>query len=342
MPCICGSLRTPPCAARKGPEGEDVSGGSLFDNAVQSIQIGIEDYGANDARRAASAVRNFYAGVLLLAKEVLVRKVPSADPDDLLGDRYKPVPDGKGGVTFEPVSQRTIDFTAIGERFKDFGLKIDHAALRDLNRIRNDIEHRYTSQPREAIREAIAKAMPVVVDLFRLAGEDPRAVLGDTWQAMLEVNELYGHERRACRATFDKVDWKSATLAEAPFKCPDCGSELVAQKDPGNTDRQSVDCVCRACGTDIEAEKAVAHALEEFLDTEAYLSYTDGGDPPIGICPECGLETYLTTDREVGCVWCECVLGECGRCSVCLTPENVSADNSNFCAYCDNLLAKDD
>jgi hypothetical protein len=319
-----------------------VSGGSLFNNAVESIQVGIEDYAANDARRAASAVRNFYAGVLLLAKEVLVRKAPNADPDEVLGDRYKPVPDGTGGVTFEPVSQRTIDFAAIGERFRDFGLKIDQVALRDLNRIRNDIEHRYTNQPKEAIREAIAKAMPVVVELFRLAGEDPRTVLGETWQAMLEVNQLYEHERRACRATFNKVDWKSATLADAPFKCPSCDSELVAQKDPNNTDRQSVECVCRACGANIEVEKAVEHALEEFLDAEAYLSYTDGGGPLIGICPECGLETYLTTDREVGCVWCECVLSKCGRCSVGLTPENVSADNSDFCGYCDNLMAKDD
>jgi hypothetical protein len=130
----------------KGHRGLCVSKGSLFDNAVQSIQIGIEDYGANDARRAVSAVRNFYAGVLLLAKEVLVRRVPNADPDDILGDRYKPVPDGQGGVTFEPVSQRTIDFAAIGERFKDFGLKINQAALKDLNRIRNDIEHRFTSR----------------------------------------------------------------------------------------------------------------------------------------------------------------------------------------------------
>jgi hypothetical protein len=46
---------------------------TLFDNAIQSIQLGIEDYEHNDPMRALSAVRNFYAGTLLLAKEVLVR-----------------------------------------------------------------------------------------------------------------------------------------------------------------------------------------------------------------------------------------------------------------------------
>lgn len=319
-----------------------MSTGSLFANAVQSIQIGIEDYGKNDPRRALSAVRNFYAGVLLLAKEVLVRSVPGASPDDILADRYKPLPNGSGGVAFERVSSKTIDFATIGQRFRDFGLPINQSALNDLNRIRNDIEHLYTDQSRDAIREAIAKAFPVVADLFRLAGEQPHKILGLTWQAMLDVRHVYEHELRACRASFDKIDWVSPTLAKAPFVCPECESHLVAQKDPENTDRQSVDCKCHACGADIPAEKAATHALATLLESETYLSYTDGGEQPIGICPECGIETYLTTEEEVGCAWCECVLGTCGRCSVDLTPDNVSDGNSGLCGYCENLLSKDD
>jgi hypothetical protein len=58
---------------------------TLFDNAIESIQLGIEDYEANDAKRPLSAVRNFYAGVLLLAKEVLVRAAPNANPKDVVG-----------------------------------------------------------------------------------------------------------------------------------------------------------------------------------------------------------------------------------------------------------------
>ncbi|MDA9442733.1 hypothetical protein XH98_27255 [Bradyrhizobium sp. CCBAU 51745] len=73
---------------------------TLFDNAIQSIQLGIEDYEHNDAKRALSAVRNFYAGTLLLAKEILVRAAPKADVKDVLGTKFVPVPDGKGGVTF--------------------------------------------------------------------------------------------------------------------------------------------------------------------------------------------------------------------------------------------------
>jgi hypothetical protein len=133
---------------------------TLFDNAVQSIRLGVEDYQANDPRRALSSVRNFYAGVLLLAKEVLVRQVPDASPEDVLGALYKPMPDGQGGLHFVTAGQQTIDFSNIGSRFKDFGLPIDNMALKDLNRIRTDIEHYYPDESRETVREAIAKSIP--------------------------------------------------------------------------------------------------------------------------------------------------------------------------------------
>jgi hypothetical protein len=173
----------------------------LFQNAMESLQLGIEDYQHNDSKRALSAVRNFYAGTLLLAKEVLARTAPMASPKDVLSARPRPVPDGKGGIKFDP-GDKTIDFSDIGKRFKDFGLKIDQSALAELNRIRTDVEHSFSSVPRKSMREAIAKAFPVVADLFRLANEDPRLVLGDAWLVMLDVRAVYERELEQCRASF--------------------------------------------------------------------------------------------------------------------------------------------
>lgn len=72
------------------PFGEEMANymSKLFNNAVESIVVGIEDYRQNSRPRALSAVRNFYTGTLLLAKEILVRKVPGADPDEILGAKY--------------------------------------------------------------------------------------------------------------------------------------------------------------------------------------------------------------------------------------------------------------
>jgi DNA-directed RNA polymerase subunit M/transcription elongation factor TFIIS len=313
----------------------------LFRNAIESLQLGIEDYGANDPKRALSAVRNSYAGVLLLAKEVLVRATPNADPKEVLGARYEPVPDGLGGIAYD-ASDRTIDFGEIGRRFKTFGLKINQAALNDLNRIRNDIEHLYTNANPQTVREAIATAFPVVVDLFRLAGEDPRSALGDSWPALLEVKAVHDRELAACRKSFDGIDWKSTAMAEAVAVCPECSSHLVIRKDSSKTGLQYADAACRACGAEISAEKLVEAALEAHFEMEAHIAAKDGGEPPLYLCPECGVTAYVIWDEENGCVWCETSLEECARCAVGLTPDNVADANSSLCSYCDNLMSKDD
>jgi hypothetical protein len=317
---------------------------TLFDNAIQSIQLGIEDYQANDPKRALSAVGNFYAGVLLLAKETLVRAVPNANADDIIGANYRPMPDNKGGVQYRQVGYRTIDFDEIGKRFKDFRLQIDQTALRELNRVRNDIEHNYSAATPAAVRDAIGKAFPVAADLFRLAKEDPGTVLGESWSVMLDVKALYDKELAECRSTFSKVDWRLASLSEASPICPDCKSLLVEQLNSSNTDHQSAHAKCRACGTKITAEELIVETLATHFEYENYVAVKDGGESLLHHCPECGLEAYVMLDEENACAFCEFSLaGEaCARCGEGLTPDNVSADNNGLCSYCDYVMSKDD
>ena len=314
---------------------------SIYNNAIQSIQIGIEDFEASDPRRALSAVRNFYAGILLLAKEVLIRAAPEADPRDILSARYKPVPDGDNGVKFQPDTNRTIDFQDIARRFKDFDLSIDQAALASLNTIRNQIEHFYTEASVEAVREAIARAFPVVTDLFRLLDEIPAEALGDAWGTMLEVREVYKRERAECLATFDNIEWNSAYLAEMKRLCPICEAELVEQEDPENTDPHEMFCRCRACGEPAPPEMLIEYSLEKMFEADRYIAVKDGDDDPLNTCIECGVTAYVIAD-EVGCLWCGETLDKCARCHTGLTPDNAAVDNTSLCTYCENLLHKDD
>lgn len=314
---------------------------TLFNNAIQSIRIGLEDYESNDSQRPLSAVRNFYAGVLLLAKEALVRAAPKADPKDVIGASYKPVPDGEGGIDFTSGS-KTIDFNEIGERFKAFNLKIDHAALKGLNRIRNDMEHLYTRDSRETVREAIAKAFPVVVDLFRQIREEPREHLGKGWDVMLNVRELYERELKVCIDTFDGVDWKSRALSEASRPCPKCGSHLVYRVDQSRTESGFADAKCRQCGEKIDAITLMETALAAHFEFESHMSAKDGGEDPLGLCPECVTRTYVMWNEENQCTNCFLSLESCDRCHESLTPSNVSDESSSLCGYCSNLLSKDD
>ncbi len=186
---------------------------ALLANAVASLQLGVEDYSANTARRTLSAVRNFYAGTLLLAKEALVCAAPEADPDEVIGARYRPVPDGEGGVEYVQDGAQTVDFQTLERRFKDFGIRADAGQLRTLNRVRNDIEHRYSDQADAAIREAIATVFPLVSDLFRQTDESPAERLGEAWQIMLTTTQLYQEELNRCVATLREVAWQSERCA---------------------------------------------------------------------------------------------------------------------------------
>lgn len=86
---------------------------ALFNNAIASIRMGVEDYKLKEDARYISAVRNLYAGVLLLAKEALVRAVPNEPPELILGAWFKQVPDGNGGIRFEKFKKKLLISTAL-------------------------------------------------------------------------------------------------------------------------------------------------------------------------------------------------------------------------------------
>jgi hypothetical protein len=204
----------------------------LYKNARDAIDMGITDYATGTPTRAASGVRNFYSGVLLLAKYVLAARAPAADIMAVIGRHFEPVPGKDGGVELVQKGHRTIDFEEIGARFKKFGIEIDRKALTDLARIRNEVEHFYTGEDPDAIREVMAKAFPLTISLFHLAEKDPRDELGQAWDEMIEIQGVYEKELERCRASFEDVEWKSKTLADAPYNCPHCHSDLVIQDDP--------------------------------------------------------------------------------------------------------------
>jgi predicted RNA-binding Zn-ribbon protein involved in translation (DUF1610 family) len=278
---------------------------------------------------------------LLLAKEVLVRAAPKAAVKDVLGTKFVPVPDGNGGVTFE-TNNKTVDFNELGERFKAFGLSIDRSKLGDLNSIRNDMEHYYSNASSKKVREAIARAFPVVVDLFSSLKEQPNEHLGDSWAVMLGVKELYDRELKQCTETFDGVDWKSESLSQAARPCPKCGSHLVYRLDQTRNDSGFADAQCRQCGEKIDAITLMETALEAHFEYESHFASKDGGEDPLSMCPECTTKTYVIWDEENQCTNCLLSLEDCDRCGEPLTPNNVSDDSSSLCGYCSNLMSKDD
>jgi len=90
----------------------------ILDNAIASIVLGVEDFETGSEKRMLSAARNYHAGLPLLAKECLVRAAPNADAMDIIGAKFKPVPDGLEEIEYEVDGYATVGFEQLGKRFK--------------------------------------------------------------------------------------------------------------------------------------------------------------------------------------------------------------------------------
>ncbi|KQT48262.1 hypothetical protein ASG47_07845 [Devosia sp. Leaf420] len=314
---------------------------AILSNAVESIILGIEDYRANDPRRATSAARNYFSGVLLLAKAALMKAAPKADVATIISSNVKVIPNGRGGIKPVPVGRSTVEFSKIGERLADFGIAADIKLVSDLGRIRNDIEHGSNPHTEMAVREAIARSFPFVSQVIEYLGLSPVEILGESWVVMLDVQEMHQIAYEKCLKSFSKIVWQDDLLPQIDRRCSDCGSSLVLQIKPENSDHQAMDSECQRCGKQIQAEDLVEYSLGAYFEVEAYVAAKEGASPPLGVCPECGLTTYVNGYDLSACVWCNEKLGECAVCYTALNSENVSPDHSGLCAYHGNALDRD-
>jgi hypothetical protein len=316
---------------------------TILDNAVQSIQIGIEDYRSDDARRILSAVRNVQAGILLLCKEHLRRLSPADTEEVLVKLKSKPVRRG-GTIVMVGDGRRTVDQHQIKELFRQLGTRIDWEPLDRLTRYRNDIEHYQFRGARGELSESVAGSAKIVRQLMGdILGEDPLALLGRScWKVLLETEAVFDDELKACRTTLDAIDWYSPSVAASlnDLSCPACGSVLLAQRDPMNTDQGRADFQCRSCGKIHCSEEIIQNSIGQVLYADFYIAMTDGGADPVVECDNCNTETFvLAEERCAGCGYsvpirlcgeCEMPIGEDdylrhdGRCVSCFLAAEMS------------------
>lgn len=307
----------------------------LLENAVLSIELGVEDYQTGDERRVLSAIRNLYAGVLLLCKQVLWNESPPGTDGSLIYKDLVPRKIG-GSVLMVPKKphRNTVDRQQIEERFKELGLTLDWPKLQDLARIRNDVEHLFMTVKPAIAKEALASAMPVIEQLLvDHLEEEPAALFRDgIWKALLENQDVFEQQQARCAATFDKVDWKYESLAAAlsDIRCSKCGSSLVRQIDPDNTSPEALDLDCAECGESLDRDDVIEAAIQESTATAAYIAMTDGGEPPVMTCPECHRDTWVLGE---GCVLCQCADLICSMCGSETNPDDFNYDD-DMCSYC--------
>jgi len=313
----------------------------LLNNAVESIQVGIEDYNVGTPARLRSCVRSIHAGILLLFKERLRQLSPPDTNELLIKARFKAVRRSDGTVLLTGDGRRTVDVQQIKERFESLGINADWSRVDRMTQTRNDIEHYYANIKQSSLHTLIADAFVVIRDFVRSElDDDPRTLLGDDpWQRMLDVAAVYDRERAECEALLSKVDWGSSTLEKGvrSVSCSECGSGLLRPTDT-SADVASLVLRCSACGATSDAESFVASAVESELGWDAYIAVKDGGEEPYTTCPSCGEDTYILEEQR--CALCgEEAEHECARCG-CTIPS--SELGGSMCGYCEHMMNKDD
>ncbi len=315
---------------------------NILQNAIDSINIGLEDFESKDERRAISATRNIFAGILLLFKYKLSLLSPVGTDEVLIKQIVQPSIDSTGLISWTGKGRKTVDVQTIKDRFKSLGINVDWSRLDKVNDYRNEIEHYYSKLTSDTVQRLISDSFIIIRDFIHdHLGLDPKRLLGEaSWAILIDINEVYEKEKLHCNLKLESLDYFSPEILQA-FKqenCSVCGSGLIEPTIP-NIDATESRFHCRSCTNTESYEQFCEHALDEHFFVDVYLAYTEGGDIPITDCPECGSSLYIY--HEGVCAICGYQgTHTCLRCNCSIPPEELN--DSGFCGYCLHMIQKND
>ena len=314
---------------------------SLFDNAISSIKVGITDFESNDEEgRLLSSVRNIYAGILLLYKEILLRLSPAESNEALIKAKIIPKRTVDGHIIFVGTGKKTVDNFQIEERLKELNIEVDWKKLERINKIRNNIEHYYSASPDQEILEIVANSFVLIKDaLTEHLQEDPKDILGeDCWNILISTAEFFDEEYKNCQRLISQIEWNSETLkfACSEIVCPDCDSTIVKPLDP-SSDVKKLSFSCTACMKEFPLHNIVGEYLNKYFAADIYSSIKDGGELPLGRCPHCCEDTYIIAENICAYCWSSKDYDECSACG-----EGLSLDEQEdgLCSYHSHVFSK--
>ncbi|MCL6327251.1 hypothetical protein [Pectobacterium polaris] len=330
----------------------------LYENAVVSIQLGIEDFKisqlpeseSGNPSRALSSVRNLYAGLLLLFKYRIAITVDSEEqayelihnpPPNIL-----PYPDGDGSVIWLPKGKfksTTIDVVKIKERFESFTIEVDWTAIEKIQECRNHLEHLHPQNTLGEVAKFVADLFPVLNEFITSELERvPQTVLGSAWDIMLQHADFYAERLAECESSWNEASVPSGMQEFLDScSCPECGSKLlrasIENLEAGETVSDNHDVfkyVCVACGnTDL-----ITPMMMDNFGHEFFYWPPDGDEPTYEECYECNNDTFVISEQS--CRWCDNSLDNksCSLCDEMLTQDE--QDNGGLCEYHHHMASK--
>lgn len=323
----------------------------VLENAVTSIQLGVEDYQLTQGERgnplrAVSAARNLFAGVLLLFKYKIATLADSKEHAASLiykARKFKACRNNDGAIEWRPEldRNRTIDVADIELHFEGLGIRTDWKAVNTLQTCRNDLEHLHPKHPLEDINKFLIDLFPLLRDFItHELSENPAALLGNTWEVMLRNHEFFARN-------LDEIQrlWAELGVLEHTREllktcvCRACGSPLL---EPNREDIQSgvpFDCSefrynCLACN---QTDPFIELMAEELRLTKAD-PFSD--EDVITDCGGCGAPMFDLTEGHCHLCGYSYQPPKCEGCHQ--TLEDHEAENGTLCDRCSEYSSYND
>lgn len=276
---------------------------SLLNNAVRSIQIGLNDYRFDE--RLVSSVRNIYAGILLLFKHKLFLLSEEETNAALIKQNVVPAINSQGVVIWKGVGNKTIDVAGMKVRFKSLGIFVDWDVFDRINKHRNEIEHYFSPLSEEKISELLADCFIIISrflsDHLKL---DARSVLGDeAWQILLHAYEVYDYEIEKNAQAIDLLVFHHDVIKKifVDFCCVSCSSPLVQPAQTGAAER-AIFC-CAECESEYSYDDICNMGVFDlYIDT--FRAGIEETSRPFSNCVTCSQGLYLKEFQV--CTSCGC------------------------------------
>lgn len=312
---------------------------TIFNNAITSISIGVEDFQKNNSARNLSAIRNIYSGILLLYKEKLRRLSTIGSDEVLIKSKITAKLDNEGKLIFVGEGKKTVDVNEIRNRFKSLGISTDWKRLEQVQKIRNNLEHYKLDGEIDILIEVINKCFLIIRNfLTDELNTDPLSVFdNDIWEVFLKNEEVLQKEENIV------MDSHKQSLLAPKIKhyfdsidCMHCGSELVEISK--ESDIYEVNGYCRTCGKDNYGPTLLERAIEISTGFEDYRSVKHGGGTLFDFCPECDNRTFCNNEEICYVCGYEVEYKSCWRCGNSLTLDEQTLEG--LCFYCSHMLEK--
>ena len=182
-------------------------------NAVDSIQIGFEDYFLidQDNRRIVSSIRNLHAGILLFLKWIIKKRTPG-NTDALIIKNHTLQIDGENILAIAHGS-KTIGRDEIIDRLKIVGISLEDnqkLLLNKIGTIRNHIEHHFSNHPKQELEKSILAAfwfLKIFKENYYIATSNQDFFGPVLYGKLISLEEHYGKQKALCYEKWVELDF---------------------------------------------------------------------------------------------------------------------------------------